>query len=423
MPWRKDTIPAFFNGLRLFTQRAAKRQQFDIVEHKTGGLVNSLEAMGGENAVFPLTAVFGDTYFQYHKIFEELLNQCVATYTPGVLIHPVRGELSVYPLEYDTQIEAKEKIARVVVRFKNVLLEQTYGSLDRPQFPTANTGVPSVDLSGYLATLAWIEVLNSQFLANALAIMRHAGAVPSLVTESIIAAGQAFVGWALSYAEQWADSYFAVRNFSAQTVLEAWTPPDRIAEKFIADRGVDTERLDDILAGEDYDAGPYAAGRPARPGDSPPPADFHAQLTALALWRVTTSSVLGNYTAELIKIGARDQTLNHQTAARAVNLVRERLRDAMRLIGAALGVYGAPTKRQLSTLAATLLRLLAYVKQARMQRLTRVFEVDYPAPLAVLAARLLGDPRRAGEIRELNPDLKTDFNRLPAGTRLLVPVN
>ena len=422
-PWLLNTIPASFDGFPLKVQSVGNQREFQLAEHNAAGLLGGIqESLGAKSRVFPLTCLFGEGEYEAHKIFLNLLDTYALQFKPGLLVHPVYGVQPVFPARYEARTDAAERVAIVEVVFRrhdltmDVLIPT--GPIMLQYFFPATV---SMDLSGYLLTLGFLTVLGSQALAAFLAIMSMAGALPSLVTASVVAAGEAFGDWCAGIASQWWESGLLLSDFPDEAVRRAWNIADRVTDQFRTERKMSPSRVAAIIAGDAYDGSAYWNGAPARPGTTPPPPSFHGQLIALATFEAhVAGAVAGGLQAQIVAAD-RDGALDAVSAEAAVTFARTRLARAVRLLCAAMGPGAVVSTRNLSAVAASLVRSLEYSRMLR-RPLTRSFTIENPKPLLLLAEELLGDATRADEIRRLNGAITDDLNRLPRGATIQVPV-
>lgn len=431
--WLSSTIPATYNGLPIEIENTSGAKEFNLAEDNPIGFTeSSIQPMGAKGRTINIRAVFPAQYFEAHKVFMQLLDATVIPLAPGVLTHPVWGPITVYPQSYTPTIEAAEKTAVVEVVFKRHFTTPEVIAPSGPFVltPWLGESVPA-SVSGFLSMLAFLASLVALVLAAGLmfvfaanlasGVLRALRSAPAAWSAALGAIMEGLVvGWAEALDPREADP------------SAAESPPDAFARdmaeradaqtaRFLAAANVSGAVIEATADGSaDYDAGPFADGTPPTPARPAPPPRLHAALVICAAWEAESAGFAAARLARILNRQATANALDGPSADAAVVFARRRLARAHRLAAAAFGVHAAPTLRALSFQGAQLLKILEGVRIPRALG-TRMVTIERPRPLMVIALDELGDASRAGEIRDLNPHLLCDFNRLPRGTQLRVP--
>lgn len=417
--WAGKTIPCSFDGFApLFCMSTSKSPSFRVAEHGAVGRVGStLEPLGADSPVFSLSFVFTGTYFEAHKIFLQILDAAVIPLKPSILIHPVWGEQTVYPIgEVRTRVDAKELTAFVEVTFKRHFIKPDVSAPYGPFLPVFFLpAIATVNLAGYLAALAFLEIWNSKWLAAALTIMRLAGQLPEIIDRT--SAGLA------DSLHAFVDGLFpAYDGLDPPHVAteERFQNADAILAKFRNETGLREAVYQGIIDGTvEYEAGIFGAGVRSEHHPNPRP-DQHAGLLMCAVWQTAIAGRAANDLTNLILAQDRGGTLDAASADAAVVSTRRRIRTAIRLTASAMPYHGGAICSHLSQVADSLTRLLTHTQSKRPPTRTIALRSSN-MPLVIIALEELRDATRTEEIRALNPEIRESFNRLPRGTELKIP--
>ncbi|MFA5121884.1 DNA circularization N-terminal domain-containing protein [Zavarzinia sp.] len=426
MIWTGTALPGIYNGLPIQIESTSGPRQFHLADHNPIGFTESfIEPLGAAGRAVSVRALFIGGEFEVHKAFIALLDATVLPLVPGVLIHPVWGQIEVYPEQYTPTVNAEEKTAVVDVVFRRHFV--------RPEImapagvialaPWLGESLP-LSLAAYLQLMAFLAVWNSAWLAAALLLVRALGSVPTMITRTVTAVGESLYAYikavANVYAEQ-ADPKSgnpgAAEPPAGAYVRSVYRQADAARNEFLTAANIDPA----MLGGSAYDAGVYFSGRPAAAGSVPASVRLHAAIVAVYLFDAEVAGRAASGLAVVLARQLRDRTVDARAADQAVVEMRRRIAAALAGIGYALGLHAAPVQRELSAQAAQLTALLDGNRNAFPA--VRQITLQAPTPLVVLALEELGDAERAPEIRALNQNIFADFNRLPRGTVLSVPVN
>ncbi len=429
--WTPHTVPCTFNGFLCYVAAGSGPKEYRVATH--GGVNRDgeyVQPLGARSRTFPVTFIFKGQYFEAHKPFLSLLDTAAMSPTPAVLMHPVWGQLEVYPEgQVNPQFDAETLEMRVEVTFRRHALKPEsltpLGAWTLFTFPTASAPRPAsllpptiptvADLSGYLANLAMMTAWNSAWLSAALTLLRLIGQFPSMLDRSAYALADSLTAIIENY---W--SPFSTERPDDDQVRSRYAAADEISANMRRDLRLREAVYQGILDGStQYSAGIYADGRP-RPGIASPPARQHSALLLCAQWETVVAGVTANQLTAVIQERLASQEIDFASADGAVLFLRDRIAKAMRLQAAANPLFSGATCNALSQSADSLSRLAAGSKTQRPP--TREIAVASDCrPLELIALEVLGDDARAPEIEKLNPQIHGSFNRLARGTLLRVP--
>ncbi|MDP8224504.1 MAG: DNA circularization N-terminal domain-containing protein [Candidatus Lernaella stagnicola] len=417
--WLKNSVPAFYDGFPLFAASARQTYEFNTAAHGAVGRLGEVnEPLGAKSRVFDLTFVFIGTNFEAHKTFARLLDGAIVPMKPGILIHPTRGMQQVYPLRYTEEVDARELCATISVTFRRHAIA--------PEITAEfGVGVPVLfdlivlapNLGRYLASLAFITGWNAAALAAIMMLVRIAGDLPTMIDRSIDSLADSLQSW---FEGKLADP-FDIDSPTEDLVKARYDVVDQINRDTRKALGLREAVYQGILDGTySYDPGVYAGGAPTAPGVSSPPASQHAALVAVAQWETAAAAYTANQLIAHVQAAARAGTLDAVAADAAAVFLRRRIRNTIALQSATNPYYAGPAVTQLSRVGDSLVRTLAQIRSPRLQVRRETLDRDN-RPLVLWTVDWLGAANRAGEIRALNPNVRGDWNRLPAGTDLRVP--
>lgn len=419
--WMKNAIiPAVFNGFPINILATTRTDRPHTAEHgAVGRLGSTLQPTGADSPTFKCTIGFGSSEFEAHKIFLGLLAACSVPNAPGVLIHPVWGQQEVYPVgEPVTRVDAKKLEAILDVTFARHVAKPEVLTAMGPFLPSVFDTIPAaVDLARYQAALLFIQIFSSAWLAAALTIMRLAGELPGMIDRSIASGGEALSNWMTSYFS----GGFSTDNPAHESVNSRYEESDLLLARFRKEMGAREADYQGVIDGTvSYSPGIYGNGTPPPAGTTSPPPRHHAAMVFCAQWETLAAGISCNDLTDLVLAQDAAGTLDPAAADAAAIFLRGRARGAVRLSAATMPYHSGRTVTGLSNAADGLVRLLAHTRLKRPP--TRTVALPRAGrPLVLLAQDYLGDASRADELRALNPDIRKNFNRLPAGTELRVP--
>lgn len=444
MAWKETLLDASFRGARFDVLRTRDHGERAIVEHdypyRPGAEV---EDMGRKARRISITAVFYGP--QYENALEQLI-KALEEPGKGELVHPVFGAITVQVASWDIPHEAEQPDhAEVTLEFVEALPDNTFLGATGQRGATQNAALAAqnsaenVRQSAGKAFARWVETTARQFsLANKVEALNelHDALDAYDATRS---AGRAAVNY-LDFPSAYLADLEAAQGAKAAPFGSGSTGGFRNWQRI---SGVFTSRNPSGGSGRTYPTAPSAYAGTVTTGPAsglpepsptvslPTPTSARTSTTAdlttpqgatrahvAVLANVGQTATMSDHATDLLGAEVDTPTLTPQEVEAVVGNVRDRLQDCMDMARQVLPAQDAyPLVQALRDAALALQQLGEAIINARPPLVLHT--VATPCNMHLLAHRLYGDYRRAGEIERLNPAIRNP-NFLGAGQQVVV---